>query len=443
MVSLFNQALSERGGVIMSELKGEVNEMVAAPMEWPVLHPDAMPGLLGELVNEVCECTEADPATVLIPFLLRFAAYNNKPFIQIGYEQHRTVLNAAVVSDGSRSGYLTVDKILDDLFAGVGDAPKFMPGPIGNGKDLLSQVLDEQLNKDSDDDDFEPRQPKGGKRLLVHDKHFTLTLERAKKKDSAISYTLKKLFDNYSAKLPIQFYENSVQATNAHVNILSYISRADLTPLLPFFQGPADFANRFVWALVKRQQRQPLPTCMPETRMKYFKKKVAERIKSAKALGEVKMGKNAKALWAKEYPSLTMELSGAAGSVLAYSEVHAIRHALNFSVAAGREKSLICQNDVIASLALMNFSRESALIIFNGCQRDIIQTKILGALLNVPNNALTLTQINDDVFQHNLSSNDIGKALDSLESAKQVQITKIYTGGAPRTTVMLSPTQSA
>ncbi len=433
----------KKGKIFMEKSNGYTNEIAAAPMDWPVLHPDSMPGLLGELVNEVCECTEADPATVLIPFLVRFAAHNNKPFFQMGYEQHRTAVNAAVVSDGLRSGYVIVDKILDDLFAGVGDAPKFMPGPIGSGKDLLSQILDEQLNKESDDDDFEPHQPKGGKRLLVHDKHFALTLERAKKKDSAISYTLKKLFDNYSAKLPIHSNENSVQATNAHVNILSYISRADITPLLPFFQGPADFADRFVWALVKRQQRQPLPTCMPEKRMKYFKKKVAELIKSARKLDEVTMTNTAKTLWAKEYPALTMELSGAAGSVLAYSEVHAIRHALNYSVIAGHKKSFIYSDDVIASLALMNFSRESALMLFNGCQRDIIQTKILGALLNAHNNAMSLTEISNDVFKHNLSSEDIGKALDSLEASKLLQISKNYTGGAPRTTVMLSPAQSA
>lgn len=428
----------------MSKVSLSTNEISAAPSELPVLHPDALPGWIGALVRALVDCMGVHPAIALVQLLLRLAVQFNSPFVKMGYEQHRTVLNAAIVNDGPRTGYVTVKKIFDLLFEDFGDGVKFMSGPIGCGKDLLSPVLDERLLQDRDDEEnFKPHKPIRRKQLLVHDEHFALTLDRVKKKDGAISYTFKKLFDDYSAKLPINTQLNDCQVTNGHVNILSHISLAELTPLLPLFQGPADFADRFMWLLIGRQPLHALPTCIPEKDMRYFRGIVAERIESAEKLGEVKLSRPARALWEKEFPALTMDVSGAARSVLGLSEVHCIRLALTYALAAGHKKLSIQAEDVRAALALMRFTRDSALNIFNGCPVDKRKVKILDALLDAPNNAMTLTAISNEVFQHNLSSDEIGKALDSLEFAKQVQITRIYTGGAPRTIVMLTPPQSS
>lgn len=72
--------------------------------EWPTLSPAALPGLVGEFVEDACLNSEADPSAVAATFLVRFGIECGPgPCLMIGDTRHAARINAVIVGDSSKA----------------------------------------------------------------------------------------------------------------------------------------------------------------------------------------------------------------------------------------------------------------------------------------------------------------------------------------------------
>ncbi len=413
------------------------NASISESIEWPELHEDALPGLVGEVVALACDNTEIHPAAVLTTFLLRFSAEINGPYFSVGDSKQKARTNAVIVGSTSRSRKGTSTKPVERIFDGLENSAQCSPGPISTGEGLINIVRDEVMAYDKKTGEMIVTDPGvSDKRLFVLEEEFAATLTCSKREGNTLSAIIRGFFDKGDAA-PITRH-NKIQTTGAHVVILAHITRDELTSLLNRTQIANGFANRFLWVLVRRTEEVPCPEPMPEEEVKRFQAIVAKLIAAAKNIEEMKMSKRAKQLYIAEYPRLTIDYPGAAGSVVCRSEAHVVRLAMIYAMLAGHKQIKV--QDLKAALALVEYSRKSAFIIFagkNGKKIDDRVDRVLNALREAPDNALSRTDISR-VFHGKQPKEQIYRLLETLESENLITIEKAGNAvGAPKEMIKL------
>ena len=408
----------------------------APPTEWPELHDDALPGWIGKFIRLACHHSEAHEAAILVTLILRLAAEFLGPHVMVGDSKQRARTNAVIVGNSSKSRKGTSAKPVERLFLGLENSAQCTPGPLSSGEGLIFAVRDKMQEFDKKSGEYIVVDPGiTDKRLFVVEEEFAAALTCTKREGNTLSAIIRGLFDDGNAE-PLT-KTNKIKTTGAHVVILAHITSVELKSLLNNVQLANGFANRFLWVHARRKKLIAMPQPMPDNEVAQFQKIIVRRIEAADKLQVVKLSKKALKLWEAEYPRLTMDYTGAAGSVVNRSEVHVVRLALIYALAAGHSE--IKEVDLRAALALVKYSQESAFLIFKGCQGDKRKEKLLQALRDAPNNKMTLSEINSIVFSRNVKSEEISKLLNELESSKLLTIKSVKTTGAPKKYILLAP----
>lgn len=408
----------------------------------PVLQKDALPGWIGEFVKLACKHSEADPVAVLVTLLLRFATFFSGQFIAVSEEKQWARTFAVIVGDSAKSRIGASEKMVNRLFEGLRRDYRHLSVPLSKVEDIIYKVRDETVEQDAIHgsrhvtDRGEP-----DKYLFILDKNLAYSLSCKKPELDTLSSIITQLFDEGNAAIKL-LKDKWLKTTGAHVAILAHIQRAELNSLREKLQIPNSYANCFLWILAQRQPPNPMPKAMPGKEVERFagiiKKCIDEQHKITQA---VALTENAVKLWEKSYSGLIMEYSGFTGSVLDRSEVHAIRLALIYALAAGRSE--IRTQDIKAAIALVNYSRQSALLLFSCNPDEKIKVKLLEALGTAPNNEMTLTEISKKVFNKNMNSAEIQVILNEMVSSGLLQREEIKTAGAPKTIIRLVAVQSS
>jgi len=415
------------------ENKKENLPSLSQPEVWPALSGDAFPGWIGDFVKMACEHSEADPAAVLVTLLGRFAAeVGAGPYVNIGDARHRARTNAAIVGSSSKSRKGTSKQSVDRLFNEIPSAARCTPGPLSSGEGLIYAVRDEVIEFNKKKQEYVTVDPGViDKRLFVLDEEFAAALNCTKREGNTLSAIIRGFFDDGNAEPLTKSFR--IKATGAHVVIVTHITEMELISLLSQIQMSNGFGNRFLWILSRRQKLMALPSPMPDSEVDQIRKIVIERIESARDLKAVGMSDDAKKLWIESYPGLTMAFEGVTGSVVNRIEAHAIRLALIYALCAGHSKIEV--DDLKAALALVEYSRRSAVRIFGSAVGDKKKIKIIDALRSSDNHEMTISEISNNVFKRNINSDDLHKLLSELESSKLIVLEKSPTGGAPKTIV--------
>lgn len=410
------------------------DEQFVNTVSCPILHKDALPGWIGEFVDLACAHSEAHAAAILITLLLRFAAEIPEPYVNIGDAKQHARTNAVIVGQSAKARKGTSSKPVDRLFSGLDNGSKCSPGPLSSGEGLINAVRDATLEFDKKVGDYVVTDPGvADKRLFILEEEFAAALTCTKREGNTLSAIIRGFFDSGNAE-PLT-KSNKIKATGAHVVIVAHITKADLSSLLNGVQIANGFANRFLWVLVHRTQLLAMPEPMPSKAIKKYQEIVASSIEAARKLGTVKMSDKAKRLWEELYPTLTMDYSGAAGSIVSRSEVHTIRLALIYAMAAGHKKLMTA--DLKAAYALVAYSRESVFEVFKGASGDKRKEKIIEALRNAHDKKLSMSDIHK-VFKNNISATEIDKMLHDLESSKLIELEKEKSKGKPKKIVKLA-----
>ena len=211
------------------------------PAIWPVLDAPARHGLAGEVLEVIDPHTEADPVALLIAFLVCFgAAVGPSPHAVADGAQHPARLFGVLVGDTSKARKSSAVSNVMRVFAAA--EPRFATdrvlGGFGSGEALIDVV------KDGEDP-----------RALVLEHEFARILNVGRRDGATLSPIIRQAWDG--GRLQVRARSGTVVASGAHVGILGMITVDELRARLTDTELASGFANRHLFALVRRSKRLP------------------------------------------------------------------------------------------------------------------------------------------------------------------------------------------
>lgn len=398
---------------------------------WPdPLRPEAMPGLIGDFINEATKNSEADPAAILITLLSQFAiSCGPNPHLMVGDTKHYARINGVVVGESSNARKGTSIGPVKAVFSSVKRSCKTSPGPLSTGEGIIYAVRDEAEDKKMSTDNSQCRDSGvDDKRLLVIEEEFSASLHATKRDGNTLSSVLRTLFDSGDCE-PLT-KTSKISCTSAHIGIIAHITLSELKKLLCENDKVNGFGNRFLWICARRSKLVPFPGPLPIN----IKQKMAEHIESAIELAhksnEYSLTNEAKQLWADCYPDLSVSRSGTAGAIIARAAPIVLRLALTYCLF--RKSNVIDTEDIESALAFWRYADQSANFIFDG--NTIDDKKIHKILKCIGADEKTKTEIRCEAFSNHISKQILEDLLEELVSYKIIERETSKTGGAPKTT---------
>jgi DNA-binding HxlR family transcriptional regulator len=405
--------------------------------QWPIFQEAALPGLLGEFIRLACRNSEADPAAVAATFLVRFATEcGTNPHVMVGDSRHSARINAVVVGATGKSRKGLSAGPVKSLFDGRGGCLT-TPGPLSSGEGFIFAVRDEQserkVDKVTGQEDLIVTDPGvQDKRLFVLDEEFAAALTATKRTGNTLSCITRCLYDDGHVE-PLT-KNNRIKVTGAHVGIVTHITFAELKKCLSETEQLNGYGNRFLWICARRQGVVPFPDPMDEVEKEALWREIQARIEQAQMGGRYAFSEEAKILWAREYPRLSMAHSGLAGSLVNRGEANVLRLSLIYALLAGHTR--IEMEDLQAAIAFWEYCHASAFYIFGGAPGDKKKLKVL-EMLKANGGRMTKNEIREDCFAKHISSEALTNLLDEMASDHLVDLCAESTGGAPRTVICL------
>lgn len=304
------------------------------------------------------------------------------------------------------------------------------PGPLSSGEGLVYAVRDPS---DALDEKGEPIDPGvEDKRLLVVDGEFGAALKAAQRDGNTLSAILRAAWDH--GNIAPLTKNNRIRATDAHINFVAHITLEELRKLLESGDLWNGFANRILWAAVRRSAPVPRPRPITKEDLARMAKRLSEALMDGVTCGEMNFDSEASDLWDSRYLKLTEDHSGALGAVTARAEAQVLRLALLHAV-MDPDATDIGVPHLRAAIAIWEYCLASACYIFGDAEADPEVIKLLAALSE---RDMSLTDING-LFSGHKGKSAIKALLDRLQATGRVTLRE--EGGGPlgrvKTTVSL------
>jgi hypothetical protein len=310
--------------------------------KWPEpLDPAAFHGVAGEVVRTIEPHTEADPAAVLVQFLVSAGAMLGRNVYRIADgAHHRASLFAVLVGETARgrkgSSFAQISRLLrlaDPEFVSDRQA-----AGLNSGEGVTWHVRDPIERR-------EPIRERGratgeyqvvevdpgvdDKRLLVVESEFSSVLKVATREGNTLSPTIRQSWD--SGDLRTLTKNSPAKATGAHIAIIGHITAAELLRHLDNTEVASGLANRFLWVCVRRSKILPFGGNLDASD---FGRSVV-RLHAAKEWGrderELVFSVAARDAWSRVYPDLSAGRPGLLGAVLARAEAQVLRLAILYA----------------------------------------------------------------------------------------------------------------
>jgi hypothetical protein len=389
--------------------------------QWPSLDPAALHGIAGRVVRTLEPHTEADPVALLLTFLT--AAGNILglgPRAVADAAPHPARLNVVLVGQTSRARKGTAWAQIRNLLAQVDPSWTtgcVLPG-IASGEAVIAEVRD-----GTSDDDLGA----ADKRRLVLEPEFARLLAVAAREGSILSAVLREAWDGNVLKNRTK--ASPQVATGAHVSVVGHITKEELLRRLTDTEAANGFANRFLFALVRRSKRLPEGGQLDPAVLDDLAGQVGVAIERAYRVGVLRRDTDARELWAKAYEDFGDGVDGLAGAVTARPEAQTLRLSVAYAVLDGSQT--IRAEHIQAALAVWSYCEASALAIFGDALGDPIADRLLEALRDMAPDGLDATA-QSALFGRHASSARLAQARAMLEGKGLIITSSEETGGRPR-----------
>ena len=344
---------------------------VAVP-EWPEPPEDvAFHGLAGRAVRAIEPHSEADPAGLLLQFLIGFgnALGSGLSVLADGHHHHANEY-AVTVGDTSRArkgtAWRRVLAFLTHVDPGWADT-RIIAG-LSSGEGLIFEIRDPE--------DEEDKRGATDKRLLLVESEFGNVLRVLSREGNTLSGVLRMGWDGDTLRTLTK--NSPLRATNTHVSLIGHITAEELIRYLTNVEIFNGLGNRILWACVRRSKRLPFGGVVPGSDIAVIGPKLASAVAAARTVGEMTWTKAARKLWESEYDVLTADRPGLWGAVTARAEAHVLR--LSMQYAALDSSGEIADTHVLAALAMWRFCDRSARHLFGGSVGDKDADEILANL---------------------------------------------------------------
>jgi hypothetical protein len=400
---------------------------------WPTLDPAVLYGLTGEVVELFKEHTESDPAALIMQFHLSFGnAIGRSAYFQVESTRHYTNLYGVLVGKSSKSRKGTSGDRIRDLmnsalavhggFDQYGMAYKWgterIQSGLASGEGLVWHIRDEVLDTNKNSELVVKDQGVEDKRLFLDEREFAGCIAVMKKEGSTTSVVVRKGWDGHA--LVNLSKQSPGRCEQPHISICGHITVDELLGMLDNVSMANGYANRFLFACVKRFKILPFGG---EDLQQSDIDALGEKIRTVfdKAYGVEKrftMDAETRVLWAQVYPELTAETPGLQGMICGRADPQTLRLAMIYAVLDGSD-GVIKLPHLKAALALWKYYEDSVRYVFGDKLGDQVADTILQALRNSAN-GMTRTQISE-LFGRNKNADKISAALTLLLKYNKVQ----------------------
>lgn len=401
----------------------------AKSTEAPELHPAARYGLAGEVVAAFEPNTEADPAAMLVSFLVAFgSACGSGPHAWVAETRHGLNLAAVTVGATSRARKGTSWGPIARVFERA-DAEWLIGrkvSGIGSGEGIIWAIRDPSEPKEDPKTGQTIIEDQGikDKRLMVHEAEFSGVLKVAGRDGSILSEIIRKAWDGEMLMNTVK--RSPVRATSPHVSFLGHITEEELRRELSETAQVNGLANRFLWVYVRRSKLLPDAPRLNEEAAAKLGAQVRGALEHARKCGEVRRDADASGLWRQIYADLSKDHPGMFGALTARAEAQVLR--LSMVYALLDRSNVVRVEHLTAALAFWRYCEDSARYIFGDRTGDPIADRIRAALRS--SGPMTETDIRD-LFGRHQKAGRIQTALELLLNAGLVTFETVDTGGRP------------
>ena len=423
-----------------TENKKEEAGVNSHPDTWPVLEPEALYGLAGDVVRAIEPHSEADPAALLVNLLVGFGnAVGGSPHFMAEADRHPVKLFAVFVGEtskarkGSSWGHIerlleAVDpdwagnRILSGLSSGEGliwsvRDPIEKTEVLRNGQSITGH---RQVVVDAGVDD---------KRVLFFEAEFASVLRTLGRDGNTLSAVIRQAWDK--GHLCSVTKNSPAKATGTHISILGHITKNELLRYLDSTEASNGFGNRFLWFCVRRSKT--LPEGGGFVNLEPLTNRLTKALTFARATGEIRRDETARDMWCDIYDSLSEGKPGMFGSLTARAEAQVMRLACLYALLD--QSSAVKVVHLLAALSLWDHCEASVKHIFGSSTGDYVVDRIQEALEQAPDD-LSRTEVSD-LFGRNLNAARVDRAVRSLISRGVVEPYKKSPSGAGRPTEFL------
>jgi hypothetical protein len=410
-------------------------EPAPAPLQsaepaWPTMDRAAYHGFAGEVVETIEPHSEADPVAILLQFLTCVGnVIGRAAYYQVESDRHHANLFTVLVGASSKARKGTsmgrvsaIVKVADDRWF-----DERTKGGLSPGEGLINEVRDEVKHWDAKEQTWQIVDPGvTDKRLLVTEAEFASALSAADRHGSTLSMLIRKAWDG--ANLDTLTRNSPLRATNAHISIVGHITEEELRSRITRTDMANGFANRFLFALVKRSKELPFGGNLSDSQLLHLGEQLQGIIEAAQGVGLITLSSAARAEWARVYSALSAGQSGLLGAITARSEAQVVRLAMIYALLDNSGQIDI--GHLKAGLAVWEYCEASAAHIFGDSLGDPVADEVLRALQQAGAAGLTRTAIRD-LFGRNRSADRIGAALALLMQKGRARGDMRETGGRP------------
>jgi hypothetical protein len=263
------------------------------------------------------------------------------------------------------------------------------------------------------------------KRLYILESEFAGALAVMKRDGNTLSRVVRDGWDR--GDLATLTKNSPARATGAHISIVGHITADELRRDLDRVSMANGYANRFLFAVVKRSKVLPFGGALGEEAICDLGRRTAAAIEAARNISRVMMTSVAKEDWRKVYPVLSEGEPGLLGAMIGRAEAQVIRLALIYALFDRCAE--IDFGHLQAAIAVWEFCESSVRYIFGDALGDPIADEILRQL-RAAKDGLTRTQVRD-LFGRHRTADRIGLALSTLERSGRAKMVQRDSGGRP------------
>ncbi len=225
---------------------------------WPVLEDAAYYGLAGKIVRSLAPHTEADPVAILLPFLAMFGnVIGPLAHYQVEGDQHRAKLFVALsgaTAKGRKGTALGRVRQILAIAAPEWERDNINTG-LSSGEGVIFHVRDAvtKLNKEGAQEVVDSGVP--DKRLMLVTEEFAGALSVMERAGNTLSSILRDAWG--TSRLQTMTKNSPLKGTGSHISIVAHITDDELRSKLTKVEMANGFANRFLFAKVKRSKELP------------------------------------------------------------------------------------------------------------------------------------------------------------------------------------------
>jgi hypothetical protein len=254
------------------------------------------------------------------------------------------------------------------------------------------------------------------KRLMLVTEEFAGALRVMERAGNTLSPVLRDAWG--TSKLQTLTKNSPIKATDPHISIIAHVTDDELRAALTRIEMANGFANRFLFARVRRSKLLPHGGHLDFATLQGLGEQVAERVRQARTLGRITMKDAAAEAWEENYPSLSGDRAGLLGAVLGRAEAQVIRIALIYALLDNAEQ--IDLPHLRAALAVWGFCEDSATQVWGDMLGDDVADTILATLKTTGMAGLGRTEISN-LFSRHVPSARITMVLQNLQSTGKVE----------------------